>query len=53
MKKWNTPSVEELNVKETANGFFNSDDETFLILNDSNKKPTTPDDRNDKVEGLS
>ena len=49
MKKWNTPSVEELNVKETANGFFNSDVETFLILNDS-KKSETPED---KVEKLS
>ena len=31
MKKWNTPSVEELNVKETANGAFNSEYETGLF----------------------
>ncbi len=41
MKKWNTPSVEELNVKETANGLFNSEVETIFVLNDS-KKPNTP-----------
>lgn len=43
MKEWNTPSVEELKVTETANGFFNSEVETFLVLNDS-KKPSTPNE---------
>lgn len=41
MKKWNTPEVKELNIAETANGFFNSDIETLFVLNDS-KKPSTP-----------
>ena len=44
MKEWNTPSVEELNVAETANGFFNTEFEAFLVANDS-KKPTTPEDK--------
>lgn len=44
MKEWNTPSVEELNVTETANGFFNADAETLFVFNDS-KKPTTPNEQ--------
>lgn len=52
MKKWNTPSVEELNINETANGFFNTDYESFILINDSLKKSETPDDKDD-VEKLS
>lgn len=52
MKKWNTPSVEELNINETANGIFNADFEICLIFNDSLKKSETPDDKDD-VEKLS
>ena len=48
MKKWNTPEFTELNIKDTANGFFDSEYETYFILND-NKKPSTP---NDKTEDL-
>ncbi len=45
MKTWNTPEVAELNVTETANGFFDIDWETPLSIlgNDkSNQKPSTP-----------
>lgn len=54
MKKWNAPEVTELNINQTANGLFNSEIETFLILNDS-KKPQTPnpDEVDDPVETLS
>lgn len=53
MKEWNTPSVEELNVTETANGIFNTEYETFIIANDS-KKPTTPEVKpGDPENGLS
>ena len=41
MKKWNTPSVEELNINETANGFFNLDWESPLNII-SEKRPVTP-----------
>lgn len=41
MKKWNAPEVTELNINQTANGFFNSEIESLLIFNDS-KKPETP-----------
>ena len=49
MKNWNAPEVKELNIAETENGFFNSDVETVIILNDSNKKPATPD-QDDSVD---
>ena len=49
MKEWNAPSMEELNVTETANGFFDSDFETLILLNDS-KKSTTPDNNDEKPE---
>lgn len=51
MKNWNAPEVKELNIAETENGFFDSDVETILVLNDS-KKPSTPDSV-DPVEKLS
>ena len=52
MKEWNAPSIEELNVTETANGIFNSDVETYLILNDS-KSNTPKDEEKDSVNQLS
>lgn len=52
MKEWNTPEVKELNIAETANGFFNSDVETFLVFNDS-KKPSKPEDGGSSADGLS
>ena len=48
MKTWNTPEVTELNINETANGLFDSEYETFVILNDS-KKPTTPDEKPEEL----
>ncbi len=45
MKKWNAPEIAELNITETANGLFDSNYETVIILNDS-KKPVKPDDGN-------
>ena len=45
MKTWNTPEISELNIKETANGFFDTTFETWLIHNDSKK--ATPDPVND------
>ena len=41
MKKGTTPELNALSVKETANGFFNSEIELCFIAND-NKKPCTP-----------
>lgn len=52
MKKWSTPSVEELKINETANGIFDADFETFIILNDFNKS-NTPDNKDEVVEQLS
>ena len=52
MKEWNAPSIEELNVTETANGFFDADFETFFVLND-NKSNTPKDDKEDSVNQLS
>ena len=38
MKKWNTPSITELNINETANGYFD------IVLGDRNEnKPVAPD----------
>ncbi len=39
MKKWNTPEIVELNVSETANGIFDTWFESWLVHNDSDKKP--------------
>lgn len=44
MKNWNAPEVKELNIAETENGFFNSDVETILVFNDSQKSLTPPDE---------
>lgn len=43
MKKWNAPEIAELNITETANGLFDSNYESVIILNDS-KKPVKPED---------
>lgn len=53
MKNWNAPEVKELNIAETENGIFNSDVETCIILNDSNKKPATPTDEEKPVDQFS
>lgn len=56
MKEWNAPSIEELNVTETANGFLNSDVEFWWVSNDSKSStPSTPStpDKKDPVEQLS
>lgn len=45
MKKWTTPEVATLEIKDTANGFFNWGIETpFNILSHDKKQeaPTTP-----------
>lgn len=52
MKKWSTPSVEELKINETANGIFDADFETFFLFNDFNKS-NTPDNKDEVVEQLS
>ena len=49
MKEWNTPSVEELNVTETASGIFNADLETVILFND-NFKSNTPDNEDEKKD---
>lgn len=46
MKNWNTPAVAELNVEETANGFFDIDWEGPLDIvfgDKSEQKPSTPE----------
>ena len=46
MKKWNTPSISELNINETANGFLNVGYEGpfDIVLGDkTNNKPVSPD----------
>ena len=48
MKEWNTPSVEELNVAETANGHFDFYFETTYVVNDSLKVTNAPDNRDDE-----
>ena len=51
-KEWNAPSIEELDINETASGFFDSYYETSIILNDNKKPPVTPDNK-DNVNQLS
>ncbi len=42
MKEWNAPSIEELNVTETAGGIFQADFETVVLFNKKgNDNPTT------------
>lgn len=41
MKTWNAPEVQELNINETADGFFNLDWESPLDIL-SKKVPDTP-----------
>lgn len=59
MKEWNAPSIEELNVTETANGIVNSEVEFWWISNDNKSStsstPSTPStpDKKDPVEQLS
>ena len=45
MKKWNTPSITELNINETANGYFKVGYEGpfDIVLGDRNEnKPVAP-----------
>lgn len=42
MKAWNAPELEELNISETANGFWNIGYEGIFVLGDRNS--ATPDD---------
>ena len=35
MKTWNAPAVEELDVKLTAGGLFDTNFETLILFNDS------------------
>lgn len=45
MKKWNTPAIAEVNVSETANGYFCWDWESPLdILSHEHKKPQVPEE---------
>ena len=41
MKKWNTPSITELNINETANGYEGPFDIVFGERNEN--KPVAPD----------
>ena len=46
MKKWNTPSITELNINETANGYFKVGYEGpfDIVFGDRNEnKPVAPD----------
>lgn len=52
MKEWNAPSIEELNVAETANGILNSDFETFIFFNDSFNKSNTPDSKDEEKDSV-
>ena len=42
MKTWNAPEVQELNINETASGFFNTEYEVWPFINDTLKKNETP-----------
>lgn len=43
MKTWITPGISELNINETANGFFDATCEFWWITNDDKKcKPEDP-----------
>ena len=56
MRVWNKPELAEVNINETANGFFDSEWEYCIWLNDSDakkKKEETPDERKTVVNELS
>lgn len=44
MKNWNAPEVEELNINETANGYFDINWETPFDMVGNDKRPADPDD---------
>ena len=46
MKTWNTPEVGTLNVRETENGFFSVNFETFILFGEKcdKKAESTPSD---------
>ena len=55
MKTWNKPELAEVNINETANGFFCSDTEWCVWLHDdtpsdNKKKEDTPDDPIRKID---
>ena len=41
MKKWNAPEIAELNITETANGYYDTDVEFWPFVNDNKKSSTT------------
>ena len=43
-KEWNAPSMQEMNINETANGIFGCEIETVILFNDSKKSNTPTDD---------
>ena len=44
MKTWNVPTIVELNISETANGFLPTTEEYWFVSNDffADKEPSTP-----------
>ncbi len=56
MRVWNKPELAEVNINETANGFFDWDYEVCIFTNDSDakkKKEETPDERKTVVNQFS
>ena len=60
MKKWNAPAIAELNIDETANGFYFTDKEsdnlfnpTFWFGNDKGKNDSSTPETEDVVNPLS
>lgn len=56
MRVWNKPELAEVNINETANGFFDCYSEFYCLTNDDKadkKKEDTPDDRRKVVDQLS
>lgn len=57
MRKWNAPELKVLTIEKTENGFFNSQNEFWFILNDSLKgddnKSSTPETEDDVPNELS
>lgn len=51
MKKWNAAAIEELNIAETANGFFPFCKEFCIITNDSLSN-TTEEGETDKGDNV-
>lgn len=43
-KEWNAPSMQEMNINETANGIFEADFETVIFFNKNDSNSNTPVD---------